>query len=184
MKVALAAGLVLSILATGVAWAQKMPTLGPIVGHAVGDLPVDFTLKDLDGRPHALKTLRQEKKVVLMVFWASWCVPCMQEVPLVREAYAKYRDRGFEALGIVVNLNQTREGARAFVRDFKINYPVLWDDDGSIMERYGVQSIPRNFLIGRDGIIRYVGNGLPAGHDALIESLLAGPHVDGAAGAH
>lgn len=184
MKAALAIGLILPILAAGPGWAQKMPVLGPVVGREVGDLPADFTLKDLDGRPHALKTLRQEKKVVLMVFWASWCVPCMQEVPLVREAYAKYRDRGFEALGIVVNLNQTREGARAFVRDFKINYPILWDEDGSIMGRYGVQSIPRNFLIGRDGIIRYVGDGLPAAHDALIESLLAGPHVDGAAGAH
>ncbi len=179
-----ALALLLSLLSAGTASAQKMPTLGPQVGRAVGDLPIDFTLKDLEGNPHSLKGLRQEKKVVLVVFWASWCVPCLQEVPVVREAYAKYHDRGLEVLGIAVDISQTREGARTLARQMKMDYPILWDDGGSVMDRYRIASIPQNFLIGRDGIIRYAGTSLPPAHDALIESLLAAPHVDGASSAH
>jgi len=107
-----------------------------------------------------------------VVFWATWCVPCLEEVPALRATYDKYRDRGLQVLGIVVNMNQTLDGVRTAAHDMKINYPILWDEGGSLMERYRVSYIPQNFLIGKDGVIRYAGTGLPANYDALVESLL------------
>ncbi len=153
------------------AWAQKMPVLPPQNGYNIGNLAYDFTLKDLDGRSHSLKGFRG-KGVVQVVFWATWCMPCIQEIPRLRVLYDKYHDRGLEVFGVAVDLNQTPEGVRSFARDLEVNYPILWDEGHATMSRYGVAALPRNFLIGKDGIIRHAGTALPGGYEALIERLL------------
>jgi peroxiredoxin len=162
---------VLLLLAQGVAWAQKIPALPPSPGHRVGSVAHDFTLQDLDGRKYSLKEMRGQR-VVHVVFWATWCVPCLQEIPHLRATYEKYRDRGLQVLGIVVNMNQTPDTVRAVAHDLKVNYPILWDEDGETQDRYKVAYIPQNFLVGRDGIIRYAGTSLPPDYEALVESLL------------
>lgn len=151
--------------------AQKLPAPQPVPGVRVGDLAHDFTLKDLSDRTFSLRDLRG-RKVVHVVFWATWCVPCLQEIPMLRTMYDKFRDRGLEVLGVVVNLNQTVPIVKAVARDYKVNYPILFDDDGRMMERYRVSSLPQNFLIGKDGTIRFAGNGLPRNYEALLERLL------------
>jgi peroxiredoxin len=161
----------LVLLAPGSPQAQKMPTLGPRPGHGVGDLALDFTLKDLNNRPYSLKDLRG-KQVVHVVFWATWCVPCLQEIPTLREVHEKYHDQGLAILGVVINLSQTRDGVRAVARNMKVNYPILWDGAGEVQERYNVSMIPQNFLIGRDGVIRYAGSALPTDYETLLASLL------------
>ena len=164
--------LVAALLVPAVAPAQKMPTLAPREGRRVGDLAIDFSLKGLDGKTYRLKDLRGQQ-VVHLVFWATWCVPCVEEVPALREVYARHHDEGLEILGVVVPMNQTREGVRAFVDKFKMSYPVLWDDNMALMNRYRVDSIPQNFLIGRDGVILYAGTALPTGYEDLIKQALA-----------
>ena len=164
-------GLACALLLPGPASGQKMPSLPPSPGSRVGNLARDFTLKDLNDRAYRLKEMRG-KHVVHVVFWATWCVPCLQEVPILRASFDKYRERGLQVLGIVVNMNQTLDGVRAAARDLKINYPILWDDGGALMERYNISYIPQNFLIGKDGVIRYAGTTLPADYDTLVESLL------------
>ena len=161
----------LALLLPGRASGQKMPLIPPSPGNRVGNLAQDFTLKDLSNQPHSLKEMRG-KHVIHVVFWATWCAPCLQEIPALRAAYDKYRERGLQVLGIVVNMNQTVNGVRAAARDLKINYPILWDDGGALLERYNVSYIPQNFLIGKDGVIRYAGTTLPAGYETLVESLL------------
>jgi len=151
--------------------AQKMPTLAPLAGNRVGDLAHDFTLKDLNNQKHTLKELRG-KQVVHVVFWATWCVPCLEEVPALRTIQEKYRVRGVQILGIVIDRDQTKDGVRAAARDMKINYPILWDDGGEVQERYRVEYIPQNFLIGKDGVIHYAGTSLPSNYEALLEALL------------
>src|SRR6476660_2165743 len=108
--------LMIAVLPPGPVLAQKMPTLGPTAGHRVGDLALDFTLKDLNNQKFTLKDLRG-KQVVQVVFWATWCVPCMQEIPLLRMIQEKYRGRGLQILGVVVEMNQTKDGVRAMARD-------------------------------------------------------------------
>lgn len=159
-------------LATAPAFAQKMPKQGPREGARQGDLAYDFTLDNLDGTPVKLSDLRGDR-VVLVVFWATWCVPCIQEMPALMETYAEYRDQGLEILGVVVAMNQTKEGVQEFVTKRSVPYPILWDGDLKVMGRYRVDSIPQNFLIGRDGVIRYAGGVLPHGHEEMIKALLA-----------
>jgi len=170
-RVVVGAILALVLQPAGSLRAQKMPTVGPRPGHRVGDLALDFTLKDLNNQPHSLKDMRG-KQVVHVVFWATWCVPCLQEIPTLREVQEKYHDRGLAILGVVVNLSQTRDGVRAVARNMKVNYPVLWDGAGEVQERYNVFLIPQNFLIGKDGVIRYAGTALPPDYETLLASLL------------
>jgi len=170
-RVVVGAVVALVLLPTGSPQAQKMPTLGPRPGHGVGDLALDFTLKDLNNRPYSLKDLRG-KQVVHVVFWATWCVPCLQEIPTLREVHEKYHDQGLAILGVVINLSQTRDGVRAVARNMKVNYPILWDGAGEVQERYNVSMIPQNFLIGKDGVIRYAGSALPTDYETLLASLL------------
>jgi len=151
--------------------AQKMPGIGPREGWRVGDLAYDFTVKDLEGRDYRLKDLRGQS-VVHLVFWATWCMPCVEEVPHLKTIYGRYRAQGFEILGVVVAMNQTKEGVRSFVEKNGMAYPILWDGDLKVMSRYRVDSIPQNFLIDRDGIIRYAGISLPAGYEELVRKML------------
>lgn len=168
----LALTLAVALLVAAPLSAQKMPAPIPREGSRIGDLAFDFTLKDLDGKPYRLKDMRG-RQVVHIVFWATWCMPCIEEVPTLRETYARYHDQGLEILGVVVPMNQTRGGVRAFADKFKMSYPLLWDDNMALMNRYRVDSIPQNFLIGRDGIIRYAGTALPAAYEELIQKALA-----------
>jgi peroxiredoxin len=161
--------------------AQKMPTLPPHEGSRIGDLAYDFTVKDLDGTAHRLRDLRG-KSVVHLVFWATWCMPCIEEVPRLQAAYQQYREQGFEVLGVLVTMNQTREGVRAFAEKNGVEYPILWDGDSRVMSRYRVDSIPQNFLIDRDGVIRYAGVGLPGGYEEMVSKMLGSPATQRAAG--
>jgi peroxiredoxin len=168
---------VAALLATSAWWtagealAQKMPVPPPVRGTRVGNVAVDLSLADLNGRPHSLQELRG-KQVVHIVFWATWCVPCLQEVPTLRGVYDKYRQRGLEILAVVPNLNQTPDSLRAFARESRISYPVLWDEKLVAMNSYHVSAIPQNFLIGKDGIVRFSGTTLPDDYESLIERLL------------
>jgi peroxiredoxin len=163
---------VIALLAASPLPAQKLPRPDPSPGRRVGDLAHDFTLKDLDGRSHRLKDLRG-RRVVHVVFWATWCVPCVQEIPILRETYAAYRDRGLEILSVVISTNQTPDMVRTLSRHFKVNYPILFDANDVVRGKYRIDAIPQNFLVGKDGIIRYAGTHLPADYQGLLETLLA-----------
>ena len=94
-------------------------------------------------------------KVVLVDFWATWCKPCVAEMPHIRALYEKYRDRGLEVVGI--SLDDDPEAVVAFVADNGVAWPVIcgvgadagWDHPLAV--RYGIQAIPAMFLVGRDG---------------------------------
>ncbi len=114
---------------------------------------------DLDGRPFRLEDAKGE--VVLVVFWASWCLPSAQEIPWIEEAYKAYRDRGFRVVGIDVDRAQDDgtdpksvvANVRRFLVEFNIPWPTLINGQGDqdLTRAYFVGEIPANVLIGRDG---------------------------------
>jgi cytochrome c biogenesis protein CcmG/thiol:disulfide interchange protein DsbE len=110
-----------------------------------------FTLTLFDGRTVALEELRG--KVVLVNFWASWCVPCRTEAPSLEEGWRKYRDRGVVFLG--VNIQDKEPDAIRFVEELGITYPNGRDASGKISIDYGVWGIPETFVIDRQGRITY-----------------------------
>jgi thiol-disulfide isomerase/thioredoxin len=93
-------------------------------------------------------------KVVLVDFWATWCGPCVAEMPNIRAQYDKYHAAGFEVVG--VSLDDDRAAVADFVQAKEIPWPVILDGRGpgnSLADRYGIRAIPALFLVGRDGTV-------------------------------
>ena len=119
---------------------------------AVGKPFPPFTEKDLNGKPLALADFKG--KIVLIDFWATWCGPCVEELPNVLAAYQKYHDKGFEIVGI--SLDQNRDALTGFIKERGMTWPQYFDGLGwksKLGQQYGIQSIPNTFLLDKDGII-------------------------------
>ena len=115
--------------------------------------PMKITGTLLNGQPFDQSTVAG--KIVLVDFWATWCGPCIAEIPNVLEQYEKYHSRGFEVIGI--SLDQERDALEKFVTDRKIPWPILFEpSEGSgwqhpLATYYGISGIPTVILIGKDG---------------------------------
>jgi peroxiredoxin len=118
-----------------------------------GSLAPDFTLNDPDGNEVTLSSLRG--KYVLIDFWASWCQPCMQEMPNVIEQYKNYKDKGFEIIG--VSLDRDRNAWVNTIKAKEMNWIHGWDMDGkvpgTVANKYGVTGIPHTVLLDKEGKI-------------------------------
>lgn len=110
-----------------------------------------FSLPLFDGGRFALEDHRG--KVLVINFWASWCVPCREEAPLLEAAWRAYRGRGVAFVG--VNVQDSEPAARRFVEEFGLTFPNGRDPGGRLAIDYGVYGIPELFFVGRDGQITY-----------------------------
>ena len=133
----------------------------------------DFELVALDGQSYRLSDMRG--KVVLINFWATWCGPCVKEMPVLVRLYEKYREAGFEILAISAETDKSK--VSEFVKEHKLLFPVLL---GTKIERlYGVNGIPDNIFVDRSGNIRYRQFGFRTGSEttlgAVVEELLVSP---------
>ena len=112
--------------------------------------PMPISGRRVDGREFDISDFKG--KVVLVDFWATWCKPCVEEIPNVKEVYEKYHDRGFEVVGI--SIDNDADALKEFLRDEHIPWPILFEPDGEthpMAEKYGVMSVPLPVLIDRRG---------------------------------
>ena len=109
----------------------------------------EFTLELLDGSVTSIAELRGQ--VVLLDFWASWCLPCRDEAPVLAQVYEEYRERGVEFVG--VNLWDNPGDAELFLQQQGHEYPNGVDAGGKIAISYGVRGIPEKFFVNRNGQI-------------------------------
>lgn len=121
----------------------------------------DFTLKSNQGKNIRLQDLRGE--VVMLNFWASWCGPCRQEMPLMDEIYKKYSKLGFTILA--VNVDENTADADRFLDAVPVSFPVVYDSDSRISELYQVDAMPTTIMIDRDGNKRFLHRGYQPGYE-------------------
>lgn len=115
----------------------------------VGTTISDFRLPDLNGNPVRLSDYRE--KTVILNFWATWCKPCEEEMPLLDQYYQDYDG---DLIILAVNYNESRLFVEPFVTDLGLTFPVLLDEDGSVVRQYFVRSFPTTYFIDGQGVIR------------------------------
>ncbi len=141
----------------------------------------EFALKDASGKVVHLSDYRG--KVVLLDFWATWCGPCNLEVPWFTDFERKYKDRGFEVLGVSMD-DEGWKAIAPFVNAKKINYRIVLGDDKTGDQYGGIEALPTTFVLDRDGRIASVHIGVSERKEFedAIEKLLQEP-VDSVRGA-
>jgi peroxiredoxin len=118
----------------------------------VGGKFPDFEEKDIDGKPISIG--KYKGKVLLVDFWATWCGPCILELPNVLAAYEKHHSRGFDIVGI--SLDQNEEGLRKFIQEKKMPWQQYFDGkvwENKLAQKYGITGIPATFLLDGSGVI-------------------------------
>ena len=118
----------------------------------VGSAFPKFSVTSLEGKPLALENYKG--KVVLIDFWATWCGPCVQELPNVLNAYKLYHDKGFEIIGI--SLDESKDKLQAFLKENSMTWPQFFDGKGwenELAQKYGINSIPATYLLDAKGNI-------------------------------
>ena len=121
----------------------------------------DFALKSSTGENLRLSEYRGE--VVMVNFWATWCGPCRQEMPLLDELYQRYQRVGFNLLG--VNIDDDSRRAMQMIEELGVNFPVLFDDRKEVSKLYEVEAMPVTVLIDREGNVRFVHHGYKPGYE-------------------
>lgn len=126
-----------------------------------GSSAPDFALKSSSGENLRLSEFRGD--VVMVNFWATWCGPCRQEMPLLDELYSRYGRVGFSLLGVNIDDNESK--AMEMVSDLGVTFPVLFDSSKTVSELYEVNAMPVTVLIDREGTVRYVHLGYKPGYE-------------------
>lgn len=153
----------------GSLWVAGAGLLTPAL--RVGDRAPQFALADLDGRPVRLSDYAG--RPVIVNFWASWCLDCVEEFPLLAEALDAHEGEGLVVIGIVYR--DRSEAARAFADQLGATWPLVMDPGEAVARAYGVFGPPESWLIGGDGVVvgRQIGPFTREGLEAQLDRLLS-----------
>lgn len=136
-----------------------LPGMAGAEGRAVQSLPPvakpfpapDFTLKDEEGKEYRLSNYRG--KVVVLMFWATWCPPCRYEMPSMERARRKVEGQDIVMLG--VNVGEDDTTVFAFTGRYRVKFPLLLDRDGAVVAKYPVTGLPTTFIIDPNGMVTH-----------------------------
>jgi len=151
-----------------------------VIGIASSALALDagsrapaIGLVDLHGKMLNLDNLKG--KVVVVDFWASWCAPCKEELPVLEKLYGQYKGKGLEIVG--VNIDTDADNMKDFLKRQKLSFTVVPDAKRVVADRYKPSKMPSSFILDKKGIVRFAHAGFKASDEAVfkaeIEKLLA-----------
>ena len=135
-------------------------SLPALAGSAPGPAP-GFTLASRAGQDVSLA--QYKGNVVMINFWASWCGPCRQEMPLLESIYKKYNKMGFTLLG--VNVEPDSQAANEWLKATPVSFPILYDKDSKVSKLYDVAGMPCTVIIDRGGKLRVLHRGYKPGDE-------------------
>ncbi len=155
------------------AWLLPQTVLTAEITTLSEDPELDFTLADFKDNTHTLANYRG--KVLLVNFWASWCPPCIYEMPELTRLQQQLGDRAFEI--IAINVGEKKYKVHKFTRLINFELPVLLDTSNQAFKDWRVQTLPTSFLVDANGVVRHKIRGNPGWEQqetiALIEQLIA-----------
>ena len=165
------------LLLAGGAFAATHALRDELFPVTLGSSAPQFEAATLDAQP-VQRTLDDYRgKVVLLNVWATWCTPCIVEMPTLQALHREFKDSDLEVVAVSIDRPNTENAIRAFVTELGLTFDVLHDPEGDITREYQVTGYPETFVIGRDGVIRkkVVGavNWNSEGNRALVRQLLA-----------
>jgi len=135
---------------------------------APGSAAPDFALAARDGGKVRLADLKGQ--VVMINFWATWCGPCRQEMPLLAQLNTKYEPLGFTLLG--VNVEPDSAAAVTWLKSMPVTFPILFDTDSAVAGSFGVEGMPSTVFVDRKGQVRYIHRGYKPGDEAKYADMI------------
>ncbi len=146
--------LLMIMIISGLAW--------PMAGFAaeVGEAAPDFVLKKTDGVEIRSDAIKGENPL-MMVFWATWCPNCKEEIPKLKEIYAAFKPRGLDLLAVNVGVNDSLERTNRYMKKYDIAYPVSFDEGSAVTRRFKILGTPTVIIIDKSGVVRYRASRVP-----------------------
>jgi cytochrome c biogenesis protein CcmG, thiol:disulfide interchange protein DsbE len=145
-------------------------SVGSVSGSALaldaGQAAPEIALKDLSGK--AIKLSELKGKVVLVDFWASWCGPCRESLPVLEKLSKQYKDKGFVVLG--VNIDNDLAAAQKFLKDVPVSFPIVSDTGKQVAKSYAPPTMPSSYLVDKSGKVHVVHAGFKASDAAKLEA--------------
>jgi peroxiredoxin len=132
----------------------------PVLADTASPAP-QFSLASREGKDVSLT--QYQGQVVMLNFWASWCGPCRQEMPLLESIYKKYNKLGFVMLG--VNVEPDSKAAIDWLKETPVSFPILFDKDSKVSKLYDVAGMPSTVIIDRAGKVRMLHRGYKPGDE-------------------
>jgi thiol-disulfide isomerase/thioredoxin len=143
------------VLMLSVLWLSPLPALAGELSKVPVALRLELNLPDLSGQQRNLDEFAG--KVLLVNFWASWCRPCIEEVPSIRRLIEAMADAPFAVIG--VNVGETERRVQAAVKRLRMEFPILLDKDSTAFKGWGANVLPTAYVLDRNGWVRYIGRG-------------------------
>lgn len=135
--------------------------LVPVTGMSISGKAPDFTLKSRDGKNLRLSDYRGQ--VVMINFWASWCGPCRQEMPLLEDLYKRYSKLGFTIVGVNVDTDSSK--ANNYLKDVSVSFPIVYDTGNTVSKSFNVNAMPTTVIVDRNGNMRFLHQGYKPGYE-------------------
>ncbi len=141
-------------------------------GLEIGDKAPSFSLNTMEGNSFTQLSDGSDSGPVMLIFWATWCPSCKEEIPHVRDIHESFTSKGLRVLAINVGVNDSQKRVQKFSEKYKMSYPVTFDAGSKVTKEYGVMGTPTVMIIDQQGIVRYKSSVLPENLEDHFESLL------------
>lgn len=139
------------------------------LAYESGEEVSSFSLMNMADEQVKLKTVIESNKYTWINFWATWCGPCREEMPMMTDLYNEYSDKGLAI--VAVNVNESKKNIRSYLNQYPVPFMVLRDSTGGITQSYNVEALPTSFLVDSSGVVQRVTVGYSTAWQYQIPSL-------------
>ncbi|HKV59707.1 MAG TPA: TlpA disulfide reductase family protein [Ktedonobacteraceae bacterium] len=141
----------LALLLTQLLTPTSKSSADPLIGHAAPEF--SLTMLSPSASTSKLSLSNFKGKAVVLNFWASWCAPCTEEVPLLENTWKQMQAQGKDVVFLGIDFQETNSAASNFIQQYGITYPAVLDTSGSVANKYGITSLPDTIFIDRNGTV-------------------------------